>query len=290
MSNIEKNDQSTSNHLDLWKKKDKIRSMFAPDLTPIEFDAFVGLGASLGANPFVREIWAVKYGNSAAQIFLGRDFYRRKAQEQQEYKGHQVDAIYSNDTFKMIGGKPEHSYSLQDRGELIGAYCVVYRSNNEPYFLTVKFSEYTTDKALWKSKPETMIKKVAEAQALRGAFQGVFSGTYDESEQWIDESEVDRLPRNHDPLPEAVRHLENRYPFDRSLKCPKDSHKPYLTDGTEELGKIEQDIIDGVLNPRYVRYFYTTTNTMWDYLQQLPEDIANSDNLFDKIERQSQEL
>lgn len=263
---------------------DKIRKMFAPQLTNQEFGMFVGLGKSLGANPFLREIWAVKYGNSEAQIFLGRDFYRRKAQEQPQYKGHQVDAIYSNDEFKMANGKPEHSYSLQDRGELIGAYALVYRSDNEPFFLTVKFSEYTTGKALWNQKPETMIKKVAEAQALRGAFQGVFAGTYDQSEEWVDE-EIEQNPSQYAPLPEEVEPLRKRYPFDKTLKCPKDSHKPYLNDGSEELGKVEQDIVDGILDPRYVRYFYTCTNAVWEYLVKIPEQMIELDEQTTGIEK-----
>lgn len=195
MSNeLEKLETETMNVEKVWDKDSysKIRQMFAPKLSNHEFGIFVGLGKSLGANPFLREIWAVKYNNSDAQIFLGRDFYRRKAQEQPEYKGHQVDAIYANDTFKMLGGKPEHSYSLQDRGKLIGAYAVVYRKESEPYFLTVKFEEYTTGKSLWAKKPETMIKKVAEAQALRGSFQGVFAGTYDQSEEWNEEPKQEK--------------------------------------------------------------------------------------------------
>lgn len=259
------------NTIDLWRKKDKIRQMFAPNLTRDEFDAFVGLGASLGANPFNREIWAVKYGNQQAQIFLGRDFYRRKAQEQEDYNGHQVDAIYSNDEFKMVGGKPEHSYSLSDRGNLIGAYAVVYRSDNEPFFNIVEFDEYNTDKALWKSKPATMIKKVAEAQALRGAFQGLFAGTYDQSEEW--EDTLHELPSNTANLPEKVRHLEDRYPFDKTLKTPRDDHRPYLNDGSEELRKVENDVADGTLDPMYTRYFYTVTNSVLDYLKSIPGQI-----------------
>lgn len=262
----------------VWDKDsyNKIRQMFAPQLTNQEFGMFVGLGKSLGANPFLREIWAVKYGNSEAQIFLGRDFYRRKSQEQPQYKGHQVDVIYSNDKFKMIGGKPEHEYNLTDRGDIIGAYAVVYRDDNEPFFNVVNFKEYSTDKALWKSKPETMIKKVAEAQALRGAFQGVFAGTYDQSEEWIDE-EVEENPSQYAALPPEVEPLRKRYPFDKTLKCPKDSHKPYLNDGSEELGKVEQDIVDGILDPRYIRYFYTVTNSVWEYLVSIPEQIIELD-------------
>jgi phage recombination protein Bet len=267
------------NALDLWRKKDKIRQMFAPTLGRDEFEAFVGLGASLGANPFNREIWAVKYGNSAAQIFLGRDFYRRKAQEQADYNGHQVDAIYSNDEFVMEGGKPKHSYKLSDRGELIGAYCVVYRSDNEPYFVTVEFSEYfaggNNNPNLWDNKPSTMIKKVAEAQALRGAFQGVFAGTYDHSEEWQEpESEY---PQLNEALPADAEPLRGRYPFDKTLKAPKNDHRPYLNDGSDELDKVEEDIREGILNPRYIRYFYTVTNDMYEYITSIPEQMIQLD-------------
>lgn len=177
---------ATEEEMNIWSKdkRDLIRKTFAPDLTPMEFAMFVGMGKSLGANPFLNEIWAVKYNNREAQIFLGRDFYRRKAQEQPNYNGHQVDAVYENDEFKMVNGKPEHTYNLKDRGDILGAYAVVYVEDREPFFNFVEFSEYNKGQSTWKEKPATMIKKVAEAQALRGAFQGVFKGTYDESEQW----------------------------------------------------------------------------------------------------------
>lgn len=172
--------------LEVWNKINEIRKVFAPNLSDKEFIFFVELGKSLGANPFKREIWAVKYDkNQPAQIFLGRDFYRKKAQELPNYNGHIVDAVYENDEFEVVNGQPKHRYSLKNRGKLIGAYCVVYRKDTEnPYFVYVDFNEYNKGFSNWKSMPATMIKKVAEAQALRGAFQGVFAGTYDESEQW----------------------------------------------------------------------------------------------------------
>lgn len=266
--------------LDLWRKKDKIRQMFAPNLSSTEFEAFVGLGASLGANPFTREIWAVKYGNNPAQIFLGRDFYRRKAQEQADYNGHQVDAVYKNDSFKVENGIPNHSYEHGDRGEISGAYCTVYRGNNKPYFVFAEFDEYFqgghSKPNLWDKKPATMIKKVAEAQALRGAYQGLFAGTYDSSEEW----EPSINPDNHEPLPEKVRHLEERYPFDKTLKTPRNDHRPYLNDGSEELRKVEQDVADGTLDPMYLRYFYTVTNRVLDYLKEIPEQVEQADQQF----------
>lgn len=274
---------------DYWAKTDKIRQIFAPNLSTQEFAAFIGMGKSLGANPFNREIWAVKYGGSPAQIFLGRDFYRRKAQEQPDFRGHQVDVIYEKDTFKMEGGKPIHTYDLKERmsgkGNILGAYCVVYRADNEPYFNVVSFKEYFAggkkNPNLWDTKPETMIKKVAEAQALRGAFQGVFAGTYDESEEWTQEGEHQEVAGNFriQSIPEEAKHLIGRYPFDKTLKAPKDApHKPYLGDSTPaELDLVEADIRDYTLDPRYVRFFYTVSNRIYDYLQDLPGEILELD-------------
>ena len=66
-----------------------------------------------------------------------------------------------------------------------------------------------------------MIKKVAEAQALRGAFQGVFKGTYDESEQWKQETdnqlELKRVEgKDWELLKEAVK--QGRYSSGKAIK------------------------------------------------------------------------
>jgi phage recombination protein Bet len=168
-----------------WIKLEVVKKCFAPTLTDDEFKIFVGLGKSLKANPFTREIWAVKYDKNAASIFCGRDFYRRKAQEQKDYNGHIVNAIYENDGFSIKNGQPEHIVnSFKDRGALIGAFCAVYKKGLQvPFFVTVQLNEYNKGFSNWKNMPETMIKKVAEAQALRGAYQGIFAGTYEESEE-----------------------------------------------------------------------------------------------------------
>lgn len=50
------------------------------------------------------------------------------------------------------------------------------------YTATVDFSEYTTGKNLWVSKPKTMIAKVAEMHALRAGFPEEMSAMYAEEE------------------------------------------------------------------------------------------------------------
>lgn len=180
---------SNNTSLNIWddqNKVEQIKKIFAPTLSSLEFEFFMGLGKATGLNPFTREIWAVKYGNSAAQVFVGRDGYRIAAQRHPSYDYHQCDAVYDNDQFRIAQGEVEHSYGLKNRGKLIGAYCIVKRKGAEkPIYVFVELSEYTTGKSLWNEqtgKPATMIKKVAEAQALRMAFQDLLGGTYCDEE------------------------------------------------------------------------------------------------------------
>jgi len=181
-----------STDLIMWEDKEKlaeIRKLFAPKLSDSEFQFFVGLGKAAQLNPFTREIWSVKYQDSApAQVFIGRDGYRKASQRDKDYDFHQVDAVYSNDEFQfdVREGYPIHKYNMKDRGELIGAYCIAKRKgSNRPTYTWVKLSEYSTGKSLWNpntGKPETMIKKVAESQGLRATFQDLLGGTYAEEE------------------------------------------------------------------------------------------------------------
>lgn len=169
------------------KKLEEIRKLFAPTLTEMEFQFFVGLGKASGLNPFTREIWAVKYAKDApAQVFIGRDGYRKAAQAHSEYDYHQSDAVYENDKFEVINGEVKHSYSLTNRGTLIGAYCIAKRhKSSRPLYVFAELKEYSTGKSLWNTqsgKPATMIKKVAESQCLRACFQDLLGGTYGEEE------------------------------------------------------------------------------------------------------------
>lgn len=164
-----------------------IKECFAKGLSDSEFKVFVEIGKRCNMNPFLREIWAVKYGSNPASIFVGRDGYRKAAQAHPDYEHHEAHSVYSNDSLHYDNdtGSVQHDFNLMDRGDLIGAFALVRKKGvSRPYFKFVYLIEYTTNQSLWKSKPDTMITKVAECQCLKMAFQDLFSGTYDESEQW----------------------------------------------------------------------------------------------------------
>lgn len=196
-----------NNSLTMWEDNtqvEEIRKIFAPTLTDTEFKIFVGMGKATGLNPFLKEIWAVKYGKDRegnelpAQIFIGRDGYRKGARANPNYDYHQVDAVYENDTYEVTNGEIKHVYNLKNRGKLIGAYCIVkLKDSSKPHYVFAELEEYSTGQGLWAEisykdnkyggkyktggKLATMIKKVAEAQGLRMA-SDIFQGTYSEYE------------------------------------------------------------------------------------------------------------
>lgn len=201
MNNLVEVENSLDQQIALsWSQKelDDIRKSCAPKLNDTEFKLFVQIAKATSLNPFLREIWAVKY-DKEANIFIGRDGYRKSAQRHPLYDYHIVDAVYSNDGFEVKNCEINHRYNLRDRGQLIGAYCIVKRRNSSiPISVFVELKEYTTGKSLWNNqfgKPATMIKKVAESQALRMAFQDLFSGTYSPEE--FPESRTERKMDNY---------------------------------------------------------------------------------------------
>lgn len=199
--------------IDMWQNQDQlaeIKKIYAKDLSEAEWRVLQAIGKATKLSPYLREIWAVKYGSTPAQIFVGRDGYRKAAQSSPNYDYHFVDAVYKNDSFKINNGVVDHSYSFGDRGDLVGAYCIIQRkSSSKPMFVFAELAEYNTKKSLWLNKPATMIKKVAEAQALRMAFQELFAGTYDESEEFKTTIEVANNSEDNKVADELLNEILN---------------------------------------------------------------------------------
>lgn len=205
----------TNTDLAIWSenKLTDIKKLFANNLTDNEFETFVWIWKATWLNPFLREIWAVKFGSKPASIFIGRDGYRKSAQANKEYDYHIVDAVYENDDFLVRNWEVEHTYNFKNRWALIWAYCLVKRkSSSKAMFTFAELSEYNTWQSIWAVKPATMIKKVAEAQGLRWAFQELFAWTYEESEEVIEEvqSQISEAEQN-----------KNFKSFEEKMMCVK---------------------------------------------------------------------
>lgn len=195
MNELQKNNDT---NLDIWhneKQLEEIKNVYAKGATATEFQTFVGVGRATGLNPFLREIWFVKYNQKDANIFIGRDGYRKTANRDKNYLRHHVEDVRLNDEFHYDAntGRIHHKYDFKNRGALFGAYCIVYMKNSEiPFYRFVELSEYDLKQSVWNGKKPTMIMKVAEAQCLKMACPELFGGTHDETEQpHIERSKLD---------------------------------------------------------------------------------------------------
>ena len=111
---------------------------------------FINICRSFGLNPFLREIYAVPYGNNF-NIIVGYEVYLKRAES----------------SGRLGGWK---AWCENKGGELKGCVEITRKDWNAPFYHEVSFKEYTSGKNLWVTKPETMIKKVAIAQGFRMCF------------------------------------------------------------------------------------------------------------------------
>jgi phage recombination protein Bet len=149
-------------------------------VTDQEIEMFQQLCRYQGLNPWLREAYLIKYSErNPATIVTGKETFLKRAQRNPRYKGHKV--------------------GLSDEGKV--AWAEVYVDGYiVPIRCEVDYDEYVGRKvdgsitSMWKSKPHTMLKKVALVQALREAFPEDFGGLYSPEE--INNIPTDMLPEN----------------------------------------------------------------------------------------------
>lgn len=136
-----------------------------------------------GLNPLAQgEVYLIKYSkDEPAQLVVGKDAYLRRAYSNPDY-------LYKNDGIVVQRGNDiiqKEGCCLYPGEGLIGGWCRVHFMRNgkeRETFKEVAFSEYNKGMANWKSKPATMINKVAVSQCVRDAFPKDYEGLYSEDE------------------------------------------------------------------------------------------------------------
>lgn len=136
-----------------------------------------------GLNPLVNgEVYLIKYSkDDPAQMVIGKDAYLRRAFDHPDY-------LFKEDGITVQRGDnivQKEGTCLYPGEVLIGGWCRVHfmRNNSErTTYKEVAFSEYNKGQANWKSKPASMINKVAVSQCVRDAFPKDYQGVYAEDE------------------------------------------------------------------------------------------------------------
>lgn len=155
----------------------------APDkVTDQEIVFFMNTCMAQKLNPLVAgEAYCIKFGNEPAQMVVGKGAYLRRAFEHPDYLFKEDGIVVSR------GGEivQKEGCCLYPGEMLIGGWCRVHFIRNgkeRTCFKEVSFSEYDKGQANWKSKPATMVNKVAISQCVREAFPKDYEGLYSEEE------------------------------------------------------------------------------------------------------------
>lgn len=167
------------------------------NITDQEAMMFLSLCRFQKLNPFVRDAYCIKYGNSdPATLVIGKDVYTKRAEQNPKFNGmeHGVIVMTAEGEVKERPG----SFYVKGKEELVGGWAKVYiKGRDVPQYDTVTFSEYAgykkdgTLNSNWSKRPGTMIEKVAIMHALRNAFPNDFQGLYIQEEMGNGDLKVD---------------------------------------------------------------------------------------------------
>ena len=149
-----------------------VKNTVARDATDSELFMFLQVANKYELDPFLGEIYFVKTKDGKSSLMSSRDGYRKIAMREPEYKVHYSDYVCANDEFKVTRkfGKLvdlEHTYSHKDRGNLVGAYCVLETTDDRRYFFYAEFNRYNSGQNAWSTYPNDMIVKVAETRVFK---------------------------------------------------------------------------------------------------------------------------
>ena len=149
-------------------------------VTDQEVVMFLSLCRFQRLNPFIREAYLIKYGNSPATVVVGKDVLLKRAMRSDKFGGLSAGVIVVN----ANGEIEEREGTFVLPGEnLVGGWAkVIIKGYDVPFYASVSMKEYSTGKSNWLTKPATMIRKVAMAQALREAFPEEMSNLYEQEE------------------------------------------------------------------------------------------------------------
>ncbi|EAI6369521.1 phage recombination protein Bet [Campylobacter coli] len=184
------------------EKIELIKKHFFPNnATIVEMEYCLNIANKYNLDPFLRQIFFVprraqvkindkKEWVDKIEPLVGRDGFLAIAHKTGKFGG-----IRSYSEIKQFprlnNGKWEY---IQD----LVAVCEVYRTDSDkPFVVEVAYNEYVQKRetgeatSFWTTKPDTMLKKVAESQALRKAFN--LSGLYSAEEMGVGMTESDNI-------------------------------------------------------------------------------------------------
>lgn len=171
-----------------------------------------------GADPFMRDMYIIKYGSKAASTVTGVGFFQKKAQNNPRFEGFLPTEFLSLKAKKWVQCWIPSIHGNNPLGCRVSCHVKGYR---EKQSFTVNWEENKKDTPIWRSMPSRMLEKVAMVGLLRQTFPADFSGLYIQEE-------IDGNSTPPEPAEEA------NYFQDENNKISEDLR---VTEGENSFGK-----------------------------------------------------
>lgn len=154
-----------------------IKARLCPNIEDKELALVLGLCKAQRLNPFNKDVYIIKYGNSPASIVTSKEVFTKRASANPDFEGFDAGIVYINGRGEVCTREGSAVYKAANE-QLVGGWCRVYVKGRRPFYDEVTLEEYSTGKSGWAKMPATMIRKVALVHCLREAFPDDFQGLY----------------------------------------------------------------------------------------------------------------
>lgn len=154
-----------------------VRQRLCPNIEDKELALVLGLCKAQRLNPFNKDVYIIKYGNSPASIVTSKEVFTKRANANPDFEGFDAGIVYINGRGEVCTREGSAVYKAANE-QLVGGWCRVYVKGRRPFYDEVTLEEYSTGKSGWAKMPATMIRKVALVHCLREAFPDDFQGLY----------------------------------------------------------------------------------------------------------------
>jgi len=180
-----------------------VRARLCPNIDAKELALVMGLCQAQNLNPFTRDVYIIKYGNSPASIVTGKEVFTKRAQANPRFKGYKAGVVYLNGRKEVC--KREGGAIYKAAGEtLLGGWCEVYVEGCAPFYNEVALEEYqqtktdpktgdTVPAGNWARMGCVMIRKCALVASLREAFPRDYKGLYISEEMGKDGERAEQI-------------------------------------------------------------------------------------------------
>lgn len=177
-----------------------VKQRLCPNIEDKELALVMALCQQQRLNPFTKDVYIIKYGNSPASIVTSKDVFTKRANANPDYEGFEAGVTFMDRQGNVRQREGSAVYS--EAGEkLIGGWCRVYVKGRRPVYDEVTMQEYSTGKSGWVKMPGTLIRKVALVHCLREAFsdfQGLYSQEEMDAKIAADQAKAERHGNRHE--------------------------------------------------------------------------------------------